>query len=105
MGFVNGFVTMAAKALVLFPEFLHEAGLRQNTKFAELAKANFDFNDIAYGQYIEGLEKFYKDFRNKRIQVEDAMYYVRDDVRGLDPQKLESQILALRKYAASEQPN
>jgi hypothetical protein len=40
------------------------------------------FTEVAYGQYMNGRTEFYKDYRNKRVNVNIAILYIRDAARG-----------------------
>ena len=60
-----------------------------------------DFSGIRFGQYTSGLDAFYKDFRNMSIHVEDAMPYVRDQIKGVDKKELETELDMLRKVSTS----
>jgi len=53
-------------------------------------------------QLIEGLDHFYKDFRNVNVQVEDAMPYVRDELTGKSDADLATELQNLRKAAAAK---
>ena len=54
--------------------------------------ACFDFGNIPFGQLMDSVDEFYKDFRNKRVDIADAMTYVRDKLKGKSPAALERQL-------------
>jgi hypothetical protein len=60
-----------------------------------------DFSGIRFGQYVGGLDAFYKDFRNMSIHVEDAMPYIRDQIKGDDKKELDIELSLLRKASTS----
>lgn len=55
-----------------------------------------DFGDVHFGQLTEGLDEFYKDFRNKEIDVQYALGYVRDELKGKSPEELGQELRRLR---------
>jgi hypothetical protein len=57
------------------------------------------FGSIRMGQLAEGVDEFYKDFRNKGIEVTDAMYYVRDQLRGKSDAELAAELASWRQAA------
>ncbi len=101
-GYVVGFVDSATHAFDILPAMQQEAKTRQTTELQAVSRANFDFNNIAFGQLVEGMTKFYEDFRNKRIKTQDAMNCVKGEIQGTDPAKLERNVLLLRKWAATD---
>lgn len=54
--------------------------------------SRYDFTRIPFGQLTNGVDEFYKDFRNKGIEVNEAMFYVRDQLKGKSPQELEDEL-------------
>jgi hypothetical protein len=60
-----------------------------------------DYGNIRYGQLVEGTDEFYKDFKNKNIQVPAALHYVRDQLKGVDSKELEQELASGRKQAAN----
>jgi hypothetical protein len=60
-----------------------------------------DFSEMHLGQFMEGLNSFYKDYRNLTIHSDDALSYVRDQIAGKSPESLEIKLSALRKLATS----
>lgn len=62
-----------------------------NPRLAKLA------SNITAGQVLDGLDDFYKDYRNARILVRDAIEYVFMEAGGQDGSKL---LILLRQQAA-----
>ena len=62
--------------------------------------ACFDFGNIPFGQLMDGVDEFYKDFRNKRVDIADAMTYVRDKLKGKSPAVLEQQLKEFHSVTA-----
>lgn len=61
-----------------------------------------EFGEITFGQYVDGLDQFYVDFRNKRILFDYAVLYVRDQIRGFPQAELDDRLAAMRA-ATSQQ--
>jgi len=59
-----------------------------------------DLNQFPAVELIDGLDKFYNDFRNRNILVDDALNYVQDQLRGVPDDKLNAEILKMRAAAA-----
>jgi len=58
--------------------------------------AVYDFTNIRFGQLLEGVDEFYKDFRNKGVDIDFAMGYVRDELKGKSPDELEGELKRAR---------
>ena len=54
-------------------------------------------SEVTVGQVIEGVDEFYKDWRNRAVLLRDAMKYVADEAQGKDDSKL---LLAMRQRGA-----
>lgn len=67
------------------------------------AGKDYDYHGIAFGQYVDGIDTFYADFRNKQLEVGWAIEYVRDQIRGKPAQELEAEVAAWRRCAAAVQ--
>lgn len=59
--------------------------------------AVYDFGDITVGQLSEGADEFYKTFLNKNVDINFAMRYVRDQLKGKPADELERELAAWRK--------
>ncbi len=70
-------------------------------KELETMKFANTFSDIRFGQLINGLTEFYKDFRNTSVHVGDAIFYVRDQTIGTDSKMLDTELTNLCRQAAS----
>jgi|HubBroStandDraft_5_1064220.scaffolds.fasta_scaffold306140_1 hypothetical protein len=104
LGLVEGYVTGLSRAEVLLRQSLDF----NNDKIVDRTRKKpvtsyLDFSEISYGQYIEGLDVFYSDYRNKRINFNVAILYVRDQVRGASQDELEKRLEGMRKGAV--EPN
>jgi hypothetical protein len=56
----------------------------------------FDFNNLTVGQLAGGADEFYKDFRNKNIEITPVMFYVRDELKGKPAKELEDELNLFR---------
>jgi hypothetical protein len=59
----------------------------------------WDFENIKYKQLIEGMDSFYNDYRNKAVQWDRALSYVRDTIHGDSQEFLEQELEFERKKA------
>jgi hypothetical protein len=57
---------------------------------------SFDFTGITVGQFVDGMDAFYKDFRNRQLTMESAMVIVRDQIRGTSSDKIEARLVIWR---------
>jgi hypothetical protein len=65
-----------------------------------LKSFNSGFENITVGQFLSGVNAFYRDYRNLSIPVNYAIQYVRDDVNGKSPAELSADLLWERKCIA-----
>lgn len=109
LGFVSGYVVAMDEAGV--KEFAQCAGLADMLKDRFpgqnvvqklcLDEKNADFDGITMGQFVDGVDEFYKDFRNKQLGVSWALQYVRDQVKGKPAKDLESELTTWRGCQAA----
>jgi len=59
-----------------------------------------DLNQFPAIELIDGVDSFYKDFRNRNILVDDALTYVQDQLKGVSDEKLNAELLKMRAAAA-----
>lgn len=45
-------------------------------------------SEVTVGQIIDGVDEFYKDWRNRKVVLRHAMEYVMDEAQGKDDSKL-----------------
>lgn len=53
-----------------------------------LSDTQFDYDGIAMGQFVDGMDAFYKDHRNKQLEVGWAIQFARDSIKGKPAQEL-----------------
>jgi len=96
IGYVEGFI---AGANIVWREFyIFENSLKSET---DKAIYNKSLNEIALfeitvGQIKDGISDFYNDFSNRRIKIVDAIYVVKMQIEGDDPELIDSQIRYLK---------
>jgi hypothetical protein len=61
------------------------------------------FYNVMYSQFEEGLDTFYADYRNKRINFNPAILYVRDQIQGVSQKDLDERLDHMRQ--ATTQPD
>jgi len=61
-----------------------------------------DYGHLRIGQFVEGVDQFYKDFRNSNIEIKHAMLYVRDELRATKTDKDLADELARFRQAANK---
>jgi hypothetical protein len=59
---------------------------------------------VTYRQFFDGLNKFYADHRNRRIEIQNSMWIVMSDISGRPSGIMESMIEAWRRKAVREAP-
>lgn len=62
--------------------------------------AAFSFGGFRVGQWQEGADEFYKDFRNKGLDIHLAMRYVNEQLHGKPAKELEDEVTEWRRTAA-----
>ena len=59
-----------------------------------------NFDGVSMGQFVDGLNSFYEDYRNQRIEFGSAIEYVRDEIKGKPSTELQADLAHLRKCYA-----
>lgn len=57
----------------------------------------YDFSGISMGQFVDGVDVFYRDYRNKNLEVAFALQYVRDQMHGKTSQELSAELAQWQK--------
>ena len=57
----------------------------------------YDFGGISMGQYVDGVDVFYRDYRHRNLEISFALDYVRDSVRGKSQQELDAEVAEWQK--------
>lgn len=67
-----------------------------------LSSTQFDYGGIKMGQFVDGMDAFYKDYRNKQLEVSWAIQYARDSIKGKPAQELEAEVTQWRRCTAAD---
>jgi len=81
-------ITFTKEEIILWGNYRSE--IRNNTLFP------YGLYKITVGQIKSGLDVLYKDFRNVRITIPDAIYVVKKQIEGLSNEDTEALLLYLR---------
>jgi hypothetical protein len=67
-----------------------------------LSDTQFDYDSIPMGQLVDGMNAFYKDYRNKQLEVGWAIQYARDAIKGKPAQELDVEVTLWRRCSAAD---
>lgn len=107
LGYVLGYtqgaesanINTMTKCLVLWTD---GKSIKENYSFEQWRKICMpqgDFDGIPMGQFVDGLNAFYADYRNQKIDVGWALGHVRDGIKGKTETLLEADVEMARKCA------
>lgn len=68
-----------------------------------LSQKQFDYDGVSMGQFVDGINAFYDDYRNTQLDVGWAIQYVRDAVKGKSAKELDAELSAWRSCSAASQ--
>ena len=71
-----------------------------NACLKEAEATTLSFNNIPMGQLVDGVNEFYKDFRNKNLTIGVAMRYARDALKGKTDKELQDELTDWRKIGS-----
>jgi hypothetical protein len=106
IGWIDGFVSAMSDAtggtstLCVFQ--LHVSVGSKEEKACASEVQGFNFEMIKYGQFLDGMDAFYKDFRNTEYPITWAMKLVRDQINGRSAEDIEKELLAWRQCRADK---
>lgn len=104
VGWIDGFVTAMSDAqtdtAVLCGFQLHLRLETAEGKACTDEATGFNFEMIKFGQYLDGMDLFYKDFRNTDYPISWAMKIVRDQIRGRPAEDIERALVWWRQCHA-----
>ena len=63
---------------------------------------SFNFDSITIGQLLNGMETFYRDFRNLQVPLTMAMRLVRDEIRGRSEEDVQKELVSWRQCVAGD---
>jgi hypothetical protein len=104
VGWIDGFVSasddaqMSTAVLCAF-----QLNLRMESKELKACTEeaqSFNYEMIKYGQFLDGMDTFYKDFRNTEYPITSAMRIVRDQIQGRSQADIEKELVAWRQCHA-----
>jgi hypothetical protein len=104
IGWIDGWVTamsdaqFSTAALCAFQ--LHLTLESEAGKACTTEAQSFNFEMIKYGQVLDGMDAFYKDFRNTEYPLHAAMKLVRDQINGRATEDIEKELVAWRQCHA-----
>jgi hypothetical protein len=96
-GYVVGYANGSAKADATWAYGLCKTQVTAKY-LAAVSKGN-DYSGITIGQLVEGVDQFYKDFRNTRILSSDAMMVVKQQISGVSQKEIDEFLELIRKTA------
>jgi hypothetical protein len=67
-----------------------------------LSDNQFDYDSVSMGQFVDGMNAFYKDYRNKQLEVGSAIQYARDQIKGKPAQELDAEVTLWRRCSAAD---
>jgi len=67
-----------------------------------LSDTQFDYDGISMGQFVDGIDAFYKDYRNKQLEVGWAIQYARDAIKGKPAQELDAEVALWRRCSTAD---
>jgi hypothetical protein len=66
-----------------------------------VSDTQFDYDGIAMGVFVAGINAFYNDYRNKQLEVGLAIQYARDSIKGKPVQELDAEVALWRRCSAA----
>lgn len=91
---------MAAAMLCAFQLNLASESKEQKACIEHAQSLNYE--KIKYGQYLDGMDAFYKDFRNLDYPIDGAIRIVRDQIRGRSADDIEKELASWRQCHADK---
>jgi hypothetical protein len=104
VGWIDGWATAMSNAQLdlafLCALQLHLTMESEEGKACTKAAQSLNFEMIRYGQYLDGMDTFYKDFRNTEVPINLAIKLVRDQIRGRPAEDIEKELVSWRQCHA-----
>ncbi len=95
--FVSGYVEGMSAASAGVKAAVSEGAAKDSVPSRSFLLREFDYSNVRAGQLVDGVDEFYKDFRNKGIEIADALLYVRDQISGESEERLKDFLNKLRQ--------
>ena len=67
-----------------------------------LSNTQLDYDGITMGQFVDGIDAFYRDFRNQQLEIGWAIEYVRDQVQGKPTAELDAEVNLWRRCTTAK---
>lgn len=96
-GYITGFIAGLGVAMMKFGGF--EIYFQENEAIKEIYNKKWNainLSGITVGQIKDGANSYYKEFSNRRIKLIDAIYVVKMQIEGKNPELIEAQNRFLR---------
>jgi len=104
IGWIDGWATAMINAQIstsMLCAFQLNVKLESEEGKACVAAAqSFNFEMITFGQFLEGMDTFYKDFRNTEMPINMAIRIVHDQINGRPAEDIEKELIAWRQCDA-----
>lgn len=92
----KGFLSAGEFISRLAPEVTESQLKERRLKLIDLFAKALDLSGITYAQMIDGLDKFYKNYRNKEVLTRRAIWIVKLEVKGAPQEFIEQETRLLR---------
>lgn len=102
LGYVVGYADAETGAHMLVG-FFCSWQIKADSEAAKICTADansLNFGGIAVRQLRDGMDTFYKDFRNRQVPLSMAMHLVRDQINGRPAEDIEKELTAWRQCHA-----
>ena len=96
LAYVNGFIAGVSVVGNRFCVVGDSIKSEVDKAFYNKTLNEIDLSGITIGQIMEGIDAFYNDFSNRRIKIVDSIYVVKMQIKGEDPELIDSQIRYLK---------
>jgi hypothetical protein len=104
LGYISGYISAMEEATVSTAYLCGWQGRADSEPCTVTIKA-LDFSGITVGQYLNGMDAFYKDFRDTQYPQVAAMRIVRDQINGRPAEDIEKELVAWRQCHAAHSGN
>lgn len=101
-GYITGYITAMGNALVYSEMTCMSIKDPEAHKACHSNAQSFDFESITVGQLLDGMNTFYKDYRNLQVPLTMAMGLVRDEIRGRSEEDVQRELLSWRQCVAGD---
>ena len=103
LSFLAGYITAKTDSNISVERFKksgHDFD-KESLRMMELQLESSDFYQLSMGQLSDGLDQVYKDYRNKMVDFNGAVSYVKHQIRGRPQEQLDRELMLIRCEATS----